>query len=64
MQVENIRIVKEDGIPVEEMEKHLREFLRRKYVREELSKDNYTKLKRLTKSLKEMGCGQKSLEEH
>ena len=58
MQVENLEILKEEGIPAEEMGKQLNEFLKQKHVREGISKDEFSRLKGLMNSLKEVGCGQ------
>ena len=51
MNVENSQIMKDEPIAPEDMRKQLEEFLKKKYVREGLSKDKYTRLKGLMVSL-------------
>ena len=53
MNVENLQIIKEEPLEPEDMKKQLEAFLKKKHVREGLSKDKYTRLKGLMASLKD-----------
>lgn len=51
--IENVQTVKEEAVTAKDMRKQLEEFLKRKHVKEGLSKDKHARLKGLMVSLKD-----------
>lgn len=53
LQTETVKVVKEERIPPVEMEKILSEFLKKRHICEEMSKEDWTRLKALQETLGE-----------